>query len=86
MHSINILHIFAAEVVCMCPFTLISTLMIFLNMGVQHFQGKANLLLNFTLLFAVIVLPVLSFCVIEIESDKYANSMHKKEKKGVLKF
>ena len=60
--------------------------MIFLNMGVQGFGGKINLLFNLTLLLFVFSLPFISFCAIEIETDKYASTMLRKEKKGVLKF
>ena len=86
VRGLKILHIFTAEAISMSPFIIMPNFMIFLNMGVQGFGGKINLLFNLTLLLFVFSLPFISFCAIEIVSDQYASMMQRKEKKGGLKF
>ena len=66
----------------MSPFIVTATSTIFLNMGLQGFGGKVNCLLNFTLLFVVVLLPVLSFCAADIKTDGYASLMQRGQKKG----
>ena len=76
----------AAEVVCVCPFVVIPTLMVFLNMGVTGYGGKINFFLDFSLLFLVISLPLLSFRLTEHKLEEYASLMKRREQTGVGKF
>lgn len=67
----------------MSPFIVIAALKVISTAGVQDFWSQVNLLLHLSLLFLLLLLPVLSFCVKARKIKQYEAWAIRKNKQGV---